>query len=348
MTYNNINTQQQVSGFWEPQGNNYDDLYPGLELNQENVTLFNNTQYQSAGHPQQHQQQQQYGSLFKDTDNSQTQYTVSPESNNLKYDSDSLNHNSVFDTHLAHDGNPHSSDDSSPLGKNQIPSPETSSSTGGIDVSNSKKSKSKRQLLDEQDAILIARDDSELTEEELQLKRKAQNRAAQRAFRERKETKLKELEAKLLQSEEERQQLMEQLDLIRKQNISIQTENEVLRSNKGSTTDYSKTETNGNKFSFPQTQSDFIEALVTDKHQIYPNSINKVYNNPEESSEKILAIGAVWDYLQIKAEEKDIDLHNLDINTIMNKLRGHEKCHGFGPAYSLELVQRVFEESYGG
>lgn len=62
---------------------------------------------------------------------------------------------------------------------------------------------------------MIARDDSELTEEELQMKRKAQNRAAQRAFRERKESKLKELEAKLLASEEERQKLLDELEQIK-------------------------------------------------------------------------------------------------------------------------------------
>ena len=69
--------------------------------------------------------------------------------------------------------------------------------------------------MDEKDAALIARDDSELTEEELQMKRKAQNRAAQRAFRERKESKLKELEAKLLASEEERQKLLDELEQIK-------------------------------------------------------------------------------------------------------------------------------------
>ena len=47
------------------------------------------------------------------------------------------------------------------------------------------------------------------------MKRKAQNRAAQRAFRERKESKLKELEAKLLASEEERQKLLDELEQIK-------------------------------------------------------------------------------------------------------------------------------------
>ncbi|KAK6462973.1 hypothetical protein DFJ63DRAFT_334545 [Scheffersomyces coipomensis] len=321
--------------------NVYDDLCP-LELNHENVSLFNNVHNTNNGQYEPTQPQASY-SNFKGEE--QSQYTISPDSNNLRYDSDSLNHNSVFDNHALHGVN--ISDESSPIGKNQIPSPETASSSGGLDNLGSKKQKSKRQLLDEQDAMLIARDDSELTEDELQLKRKAQNRAAQRAFRERKETKLKELEAKLLQSEEERQQLMEQLDLIRKQNISIQTENQVLRA-KPQTNDFNIRDIGGaseDKFTFPQTQSDFIDALVGGEgHEVNQSTINKVYEN---SGQKILAIGAVWDYLQIKAEEYDIDLHNLDVNLIMSKLRGHEKCHGFGPAYPLELVQKVFAETVG-
>ncbi|RCK65205.1 Fluconazole resistance protein 3 [Candida viswanathii] len=209
--------------------------------------------------------------------------------------------------------------------------------------------RSKRQMLDEQDAILIARDDSELTEEELQLKRKAQNRAAQRAFRERKETKLKELEAKLLQSEEERQKLMDQLEIIRKQNISITTENEILRSSgdihSGGTFPARHPHiTPVNKFNFPKTQDDFIEHVLRGtNHKLKEENKNKVY--ADNNGCKLLALGAVWDYLQIKAEEADLDFNSIDFNDVMERLKGAERCHGYGPAYPLELVNQAIESS---
>ena len=240
--------------------------------------------------------------------------------------------------------------------------------------------KSKKQLLDEQDAILIARDDSELTEEELQMKRKAQNRAAQRAFRERKEFKLKELEAKLLESEEERLKLREELEIIRKQNLSIFTENELLKysdnpgaimnhlasanhkqnynyndndnnnnnnynyNNSNNSLNTNASQTNATTFHFPQNQAEFITQLTQGtSHFINTKTVDKVYDDTE--GKKLLAIGAVWDYLQIKAEEANLDSNSIDFNEVMNRLKGHEKCHGYGPAYTLERVNQAIQES---
>ncbi|KGU06729.1 fluconazole resistance protein 3 [Candida albicans P87] len=218
--------------------------------------------------------------------------------------------------------------------------------------SQSSSHKSRKKLLDEKDAALIARDDSELTEEELQMKRKAQNRAAQRAFRERKESKLKELEAKLLASEEERQKLLDELEQIKKQNISIATENEILKHNGmgninndvqiGNLSSYGRLQVD--KFNFPKTQKDFIEhVLQGTNHQLKDENKDKVYN--DNQGHKLLALGAVWDYLQIKAEEADLDFNSIDFNDVMEKLKGNEKCHGYGPAYPLELVNEAIESS---
>ncbi|CUM68289.1 uncharacterized protein PRCAT00006011001 [Priceomyces carsonii] len=201
------------------------------------------------------------------------------------------------------------------------------------------KGKLKKQYLDEQDAKLIARDDSELTEEELAMKRKAQNRAAQRAFRERKETKLREYEDRLLKSEEEKQNLINQLDLIRQQNISILMENELLKLS-GSDGNNSTRLEGLDKFLFPQSQSEFINKYA-DYHEVNPDTVNKIYDSPENPSEKVLTIGALWDYLQLKAEEKEA----LDVADVMAKLKGNEKCHGYGPAYSFNLINHIINES---
>lgn len=252
---------------------------------------------------------------------------------------------------------------------NKVPSPDTSStSTSALDTekpimvntNNNGKTKqksglvkSKKQLLDEQDAILMARDDSELNEEELAKKRKAQNRAAQRAFRERKETKLKDLEIKLLQSEDERQKLLQQLDQIRQHNLTMQTENQLLRSGNDAPSHhiglYAEHANRGaNKFTFPQNPREFVESLYAGtSHKIKDETYNKIYEEPDEPGKKVLAVGAVWDYLQIKAEQPEYE-GKLDCYEVMLKLKGSEKCHGFGPAYPLELVDKAINDVANG
>ncbi|CAK7896910.1 AP-1-like transcription factor Yap3p [[Candida] anglica] len=213
------------------------------------------------------------------------------------------------------------------------------------------KAKLKKQILDEQDAILIARDDSELTEVELQAKKKAQNRAAQRAFRERKESKLRELEAKLNKSEEEKQKLLDQLANANRQNNTIQSATDFLRrdesNNKyhGNLDGFTGSGANNDfdKFTFPKTQEDFINVLAKG-HPVKRETLKKVYENEEYPDTKLLAIGAVWDYLQLKAEEFEIDDYSFDVEGIMNKLKGHERCHGFGPAYPLVLVDEAIKD----
>lgn len=202
--------------------------------------------------------------------------------------------------------------------------------------------KNKVKGVSEEEAALLARDDTELSEKELQLKRKAQNRLAQRAFRERKETRMKELELKLTQSEDEKKRLLDQLDLIRKHNLTMQSENERLRSLASLTAaEHSDTKPpSGFSFAFPSTQEDFVHNLVGNAHEIDTNNINRVYELPQEPGEKILAVGAVWDYLVRMAEDLDKDI---DVIEIMEKLKGHERCHGYGPAYPLKLVQEVAE-----
>lgn len=202
-----------------------------------------------------------------------------------------------------------------------------------IDRDNKGKKKTKKQLLEEQDAILLATDDSQLTEDQLQAKKKAQNRAAQRAFRERKETKMKELEMKLNQSESDKQRLMEELEAVRKKTFTIQTENELLRT-RGSPSEI--------EFEFPKNEDDFISQILDgSNHQFNPENKDKVYPSPD-NGKKVLALGAVWDYLLYRS---DVDNLEIDVVEVMNKLKGNEKCHGYGPAYPVELIDQVILES---
>lgn len=211
-------------------------------------------------------------------------------------------------------------------------------SIGGNGQSLKAKTKSKKRLLEEQDAILLSKDDSELNEEELQLKRKAQNRAAQRAFRERKENKLKNLEERLHKSEADKELLLEELEMIRKKNLAMQTENELLRS---SETGKSVVSVGPTDFNFPKSERDFIHQILKDQqHNFYESEKNKVYDSPDDG-EKVLALGAAWDYLLYRADSENL---NLDVVEVMSKLKGHEKCHGYGPAYPISLLDRAIKE----
>ncbi|RLV83169.1 Fluconazole resistance protein 3 [Meyerozyma sp. JA9] len=254
-------------------------------------------------------------------------------------------YNSIFDQHSSR------ASFSSPSSRAQNSPGTASTSTVETEVARrpqagSTGARKKVKGVSDEEAALLARDDTELSEKELQLKRKAQNRLAQRAFRERKETRMKELELKLTQSEDEKKRLLDQLDLIRKHHLSMQSENERLRSLASSSSTAEPAEPAESRslgsfsFAFPSTQEDFVHNLVGDAHEIDTNNLNTVYENPQEPGEKILAVGAVWDYLVRMAEESDKDI---DVLEIMEKLKGNERCHGYGPAYPLKLVQEVAE-----
>lgn len=178
-----------------------------------------------------------------------------------------------------------------------------------------------------------------LSQKEIVNKRKAQNRAAQRAFRERKEMKLKELEEKLNKSEHDKAQLLKQLEDIKKQNIVISTENKLLAQNTNpgeaaSSVSTQATSTATSSFSFPNSKS--IDPI---KYHIHPNQLT----NPDIPYEyKRLTITEVWEYL---TEHYDPELK---IDEVMSRIKGLEVCHQHGPAYPLRLVDEIAQKSLAG
>lgn len=331
-----------------------------MNLKAETLEMFNSQQYQIGQHQLQqhvpHNQQAvpEQNLVHSQLSQAKQQFQQIPQSTHFENFQPNNNlHGPSFGEVIHGSG----SNNSSPInhygGAVIAASPDSLSMSNGTEekkevVLPNKRSKSKKVSADDQDLFILSKDDADLSEAELQIKRKAQNRAAQRAFRERKETKLKELETKLLQSQEERQKLMDQLDLIRRQNISILTENEILRSNG---TNYAENPREhrvppvATKFYFPKNEDDFIATMVGGtSHDVQPQYLHKVYDSPGHPGDKTLGIGALWDYLLIKAEEMGLEEGSMDILEIMTKLRGNERCHGFGPAYSLDLVDQVIRE----
>ncbi|CCK69666.1 bZIP transcription factor KNAG_0C05680 [Huiozyma naganishii CBS 8797] len=214
-----------------------------------------------------------------------------------------------------------------------------------------------------------------VSEEVNKARKKAQNRAAQKAFRERKEARLKELEEKLAESENSRHDLMLEIGKLKKLNAEIMLENKVLLqkgaiplSPNGNTapTNNSSTwnqdsmavdEPAHSNFSFP-TEDEFYEEMVanTVKNKFIRN-LNKpnaeengsapanylIKQNTEYTDEfgrRLLTVPATWEYLSKLSEDKDFD-----VSYVMNSLKGEEVCDEHGPAYARNLIDMLVEKA---
>lgn len=214
------------------------------------------------------------------------------------------------------------------------------------------------------------------SEEELYQRRKAQNRAAQRAFRERKEGKIKELSSRLQDAEVSRERLEKQLSELRERNKRLNMENQMLQKQQqfqqqsqtfqpvqdDAYTSPGAREGGGGvggndhgladgldiqdilSFKFPNTSKyEFIEGTIDWSSHGQENEsgyhASKIGESYRHDSNKLLTISAVWDYLVEFANLNEE--YTLDIPGIMNELRGKEVCHGFGPAYALQLVNDI-------
>lgn len=190
---------------------------------------------------------------------------------------------------------------------------------------------------------------SDVSEEELYLRRKAQNRALQRLFRERKESKLKDLSTKLSKTELEKERLLKELENLRKQNTVLLTENQVLLKSGSITTSSSSpvaTDLLDNvEFSFPINKKMFISDLVSNTE----HDLKKAYTYDtliyQHEGNKMLSVGAVWDYLhQYSSNHEELEI---DIGKVMNYLKGSEKCHGYGPGFSIDVVKALIANVTG-
>ncbi|AGO10470.1 AaceriABR018Cp [[Ashbya] aceris (nom. inval.)] len=164
---------------------------------------------------------------------------------------------------------------------------------------------------------------------DLKEKKKAQNRAAQKAFRERKEARLRELEQKLKESEENRGALFREVEQLKRENQVINNENRMLlqrTTNNLSTGAAEEPE----KFTFPAK-----DAAISDPTDGGQNQGIQYF----AGGKKLLTVPATWEYLHKISLQRDIDVYY-----IMQLLKGAEVCHGFGPAYTRELIDSLVGE----
>ncbi|QLQ81536.1 hypothetical protein HG537_0F02970 [Torulaspora globosa] len=168
---------------------------------------------------------------------------------------------------------------------------------------------------------------SEQAEWDAKERKRAQNRAAQKAFRERREARLKELEEKLKQSEKNRKELSEEIKILKEQNLRQNStcSNDGLCDNAWQT------------YTFP-TPNEFYDELVAKEVHGEFKVIKERY--VDEAGKEILPIAAAWEYLHSLLDHKDFD-----IQAVMQSLKGREVCHGHGAAYPKALIDQAVENS---
>ncbi|KAJ5492592.1 hypothetical protein N7539_001338 [Penicillium diatomitis] len=177
-----------------------------------------------------------------------------------------------------------------------------------------------------------------------QSKRKAQNRAAQRAFRERKERHVKDLEDKVNNLEQSSSTLQADNERLKRELAKYATENEILRATSHSLNGSSKGGP-APAVTGPMTYSptDFYSTLVPDAagSTMIPQGQHRATTCPI-TGEKLLNAGATWDLIQSHDLFKR---GQVNIGDVAERLKGSAQCNGQGPAFSEALVLRAIEES---
>ncbi|CAI7647125.1 unnamed protein product [Penicillium bialowiezense] len=177
-----------------------------------------------------------------------------------------------------------------------------------------------------------------------QSKRKAQNRAAQRAFRERKERHVRDLEDKVNSLESASDTLHADNERLKRELAKFTTENEILRATSQSH------HPQGNSAQSPEptvtgpmhySPTDFYSSLQPGGTTV-PRSPQHRVTVCAQTGEKLLDAGATWDLIQGHELFKS---GQVDIAHVTEILKGMAQCDGQGPAYKEGQVRRAIEES---
>ncbi|KAL2125920.1 hypothetical protein VTI74DRAFT_2246 [Chaetomium olivicolor] len=174
-----------------------------------------------------------------------------------------------------------------------------------------------------------------------QSKRKAQNRAAQRAFRERKERHVKDLENRLQQLEQAQQETVSENEQLKRDLQKISTENEILRAtslvaaNAGSPGANAAPITTG-----PMTYNptDFYSNVL--QGHVNKGPPHRIVMS--DRGERLLAAGATWEFI-INHELFKRGL--VDVSKVSERLRPQAKCDGQGPVFEERAIIEAIEQS---
>ncbi|TAQ88578.1 hypothetical protein B7494_g3102 [Chlorociboria aeruginascens] len=171
-----------------------------------------------------------------------------------------------------------------------------------------------------------------------QSRRKEQNRAAQRAFRERKERHVKDLEAKLAALEKNSASVAEENSRLKLQLQRAATENEILKATSGNP--------RRDSASLPTAAGPMQYSPTIFYNEVLHAHENKVPSHrivmSEETGERLLAAGATWDFI-IKHPLYQKGM--VDVGVVSEKLKGLAQCDGQGPVFEERAIMDAIEMS---
>ncbi|KAM0356071.1 hypothetical protein ACHAPU_000465 [Fusarium lateritium] len=169
-----------------------------------------------------------------------------------------------------------------------------------------------------------------------QSRRKAQNRAAQRAFRERKEKHVKDLEVKLAGLEAAQQQSSVENERLKRDLQKMSTENEILRATSRVSHGSISPEPTTGPMRFKPT--DFYSNVLQNHTNKSPS--HRIVTSDE--GERLLAAGATWDFII----SHDLFKKGLvDIADVSERLKNSARCDGQGPVFSERSITVAIEQS---
>lgn len=189
-----------------------------------------------------------------------------------------------------------------------------------------------------------------------QSRRKAQNRAAQRAFRERKERHVKDLELKLKSMDAHSTDLMTENERLKRELDRVATQNEILRATATPRRAPPQEQSHGAHHEGPSSP----DGLTSGPMIYSPSTFNAAFaehntSGPEEpishrieisatTGERLLATGAAWDFIQ----QHELYRRGLvDIADVSEKLKEKVLCDGAGPTFLERDVIQAIEDSVG-
>jgi AP-1-like factor len=172
-----------------------------------------------------------------------------------------------------------------------------------------------------------------------QSRRKAQNRAAQRAFRERKEKHVKDLETKLASLEAAQQHASKENERLKRDLQKMSTENEILRATSavgGPSNNHSPEPTTTGPFRYSPT--DFYSNVLQNHNNKLPS--HRIVTS--ETGERLLAAGAAWDFI---IAHDSFKRGLVDVGNVSDLLKTCARCDGQGPVFSERAILAAIEQS---
>ena len=169
----------------------------------------------------------------------------------------------------------------------------------------------------------------------------------QRAFRERKEKHVKELEVKLKSIEAQSTDLLTDNERLRRELDRLTTQNEILR----------QTSVSSKRRGHPDPDNPITPTLEAGPMAYSPKSFNAAFPKHDGSTtdesltheitfsptgERYLATGAAWELINAHPLRPTVDLAQ-----VVDRLREKIHCNGHGPSFLESEIFKAIEESGG-